>query len=101
MDYPLEVQFIEHVRYSPYYRKVAAMLNERFKDVMGRFVRNAIARKELQKLPFEVYWSVAFAPLYQLIRFHTQGYSMTSEKFDLTDDLLMQTLQLVLKALKP
>ncbi len=101
MEFPLEVQFIEHVRYSPYYRKVAAMLNERFKDVMGRFVRNAIARKELQTLPFEVYWSVAFAPLYQLIRFHTQGYSMTSEKFDLTDDLLMQTLQLVLKALKP
>jgi AcrR family transcriptional regulator len=101
MNYPLEVQFIEHVRYSPYYAKVAKMLNERFREVMGKFVQNAIRRKELQKLPFEVYWSVAFAPLYQLIKFHTQGYSMSGEKFNLSDELLMQTLTLVLKALKP
>jgi AcrR family transcriptional regulator len=100
-NYPLEVQFIEHVRYSPYYTKVAKMLNERFRDVMGKFVHNAIRRKELLELPFEVYWSVAFAPLYQLIKFHTQGNSMTGEKFSLTDELLMQTLKLVLKALKP
>jgi AcrR family transcriptional regulator len=101
MNYPLEVQFLEHVRYSPYYAKVAKMLNERFREVMGKFVQNAIRRKELQKLPFEVYWSVAFAPLYQLIKFHTQGYSMSGEKFNLSDELLMQTLTLVLKALKP
>ncbi len=100
-NYPLEVQFIEHVRYSPYYTKVAKMLNERFRDVMGKFVHNAIRRQELQPLPFEVYWSVAFAPLYQLIKFHTQGNSMTGEKFSLSDELLMQTLKLVLKALKP
>ncbi len=100
-NYPLEVQFIEHVRYSPYYTKVAKMLNERFRDVMGKFVHNAIRRKELLELPFEVYWSVAFAPLYQLIKFHTQGNSMTGEKFNLSDELLMQTLKLVLKALKP
>ena len=101
INYPLEVQFIEHVRYSPYYPRVAQRLNERFREVMGKFVHNAIERKELQKLPFEVYWSVAFAPLYQLIKFHSQGYSMTNDKFNLTDDLLMTTLQLVLKALKP
>jgi AcrR family transcriptional regulator len=101
MNYPLEVQFIEHVRYSPYYAKVAKMLNEQFREVMGKFVHNAIRRKELQQLPFEVYWSVAFAPLYQLIKFHTQGYSMTGEKFSLSDELLVQTLSLVLKALKP
>jgi AcrR family transcriptional regulator len=101
MNYPLEVQFIEHVRYSPYYAKVAKMLNEQFREVMGKFVHNAIRRKELQQLPFEVYWSVAFAPLYQLIKFHTQTYSMTGEKFSLSDELLVQTLSLVLKALKP
>jgi AcrR family transcriptional regulator len=101
INYPLEVQFIEHVRYSPYYGRVAKLLNEQFREVMGKFVHNAIQRKELQKLPFEVYWSVAFAPLYQLIKFHTQGYSMTSEKFVLSDELLMHTLTLVLKALKP
>ncbi len=101
MNYPLEVQFIEHVRYSPYYTKVAQTLKQQFGEVMGKFMHNAIERQELRQLPFEVYWSVAFAPLYQLIKFHTQGYSMTSEQFTLTNELLMQALQLVLKALKP
>jgi AcrR family transcriptional regulator len=101
MQYPQEVQFIEHVRYSHHYQKVAQLITKRFGEVLGPFMHNAIARQELRPLPFEVYWSVAFAPLYQLIKFHTQGYSMTNEKFALTHEVMMQTLQLVLKALKP
>jgi len=46
-------------------------------------------------------WAVAYAPLYQLIKFHTQGESYDNQKFAMTDEIMMQTLQLVLKALKP
>ena len=98
---PLEVQFIEHLRYTQIYHKVAEMLTNNFKEVMGKFVSNAIQRKELVELPFEVYWSVAFAPLYQMIKFHNQGKSMVNEKFTLNEDILLQALSLVLKALKP
>jgi hypothetical protein len=101
LQYPKEVQFIEHVRYSTHYQQVAKTLTKQFGEVMGQFMHDAIERQELRPLPFEVYWSVAFAPLYQLIKFHTQGYSMVREKFTLTDELMMQALQLVLRALKP
>ncbi len=101
MKYPLEMQFIEQIRYSPMYKKIMEGLKKNFGEVMGKFVHNAIKRGELLELPFEVYWSVAFAPLYQLIKFHSQGSSYLNAEFSLDDKTMMQTLQLVLKGLKP
>ncbi|ASZ09814.1 TetR/AcrR family transcriptional regulator [Chitinophaga pendula] len=98
---PMQVEFIEQLRYSPLYPKVMNALIATFGEIMGKFVNNAIKRKELVTLPFEVYWSVAFAPLYQLIKFHTQGKSYANRTFTMTDKVMMQTLQLVLKALRP
>ncbi|WP_298709273.1 TetR/AcrR family transcriptional regulator [Chitinophaga sp.] len=98
---PLDVEFIEKMRYSHLYNKVSVQVYASFKDVMGKFVRNAIERKELIELPFEVYWSVAFAPLYQLIKFHTQEKTFGHQPFKLTDESMELALQLVLKALKP
>ncbi len=101
LKYPIEMQFIEQVRYSPVYDKVKEELANRFSEVMGKFVNNAIRRKELVKLPFEVYWSIAFAPLYQLIKFHMQGKSYANKEFSINNKIMNQALELVLKALKP
>jgi hypothetical protein len=78
-------------------------MDKGFLNAMGAFVHNAIARKELVKLPLEVYWSVAFAPLYQLVRLHRLGRGMMggAGKFVLDKKIMDQTLKLVLKALKP
>jgi AcrR family transcriptional regulator len=99
--YPLDVEFIEQIRYMPTYDSVRDTIRKNFGDVLGKFVHNAINRGELQPLPFEVYWSIAFAPLYQLIKFHQQGNSPANASFRITDEMLAQTLQLVIKALKP
>jgi AcrR family transcriptional regulator len=101
LKYPLEMEFIEQIRYTPIYEKVHQYMIANFGEIMGKFVHGAISNGELAPLPFEVYWSVAFAPLYQLIKFHAQGRSYKSEHFALTDEIMEQTLQLVLKALKP
>lgn len=101
LENPLEVQFVEHLRYSPVYSKIAQCIKNEFKMIMGKFVHNAVENKQLIPLPFEVYWSVAFAPLYQLMKFHTQGFSYVSPGFTLTNEILEETLQYVLKALKP
>lgn len=98
---PLDVQFIEKMRYSHLYDKISVKLYTTFKEVMGKFYRNAVARKELIPLPFEVYWAVAFAPLYQLIKFHTQEKAFGHKKYTFTEENMEQALQLVLKALKP
>jgi AcrR family transcriptional regulator len=101
IDHPVEMQFIELIRYSPFHAKVQKQIGLNFGAIMGEFVCQAIKKKELKKLPFEVYWSIAFAPLYQLIKFHDQGKSFVNEKFELNAKLINQTLELVLKSLKP
>jgi AcrR family transcriptional regulator len=101
IQYPDRGHFMEHFKFSPLLAKAGTRQNSHFPRVMHQFVSKAIENKELVKMPFEVYWSVAFAPLYNLVRYHKAGMSVNSEKFELTDTMLMQTLSLVLKALKP
>ena len=61
-----------------------------------------IERGELVRVPVEVYWSVAFAPLYQLLKFHLHGRGLSgTPRFVLDEKLMDQTLELVVKALTP
>jgi AcrR family transcriptional regulator len=101
MQCPLDMEFIEIMRYTHFYEKVTAMLTVSFGQILGAFMRKAEDKKQLIPLPFEVYWAVAYAPLYQLIKFHNQGNSYVNSSFTLDDKLMEQTLGLVLKALKP
>lgn len=101
VDHPDKAHFMEHFKYTPLHQKCMVNRDERFKDVMTRFVHKAIENKELVKMPVEVYWSVAFAPLYNLMRWDKAGKSMGGQVFSLTDEMLQQTLTLVLKALRP
>lgn len=101
LKYPLDVQFIEQIRYTPVYDNIKKTIRTTFGDVLGKFMHNAINKGECTPLPFEVYWCIAFAPLYQLIKFHAQGETPASDNFKISDGVVDQTLQLVLKALKP
>ncbi|MBO9637532.1 TetR/AcrR family transcriptional regulator [Siphonobacter aquaeclarae] len=96
------VAFTEQIRHSPYHSRAMELIGTEMSDVLGQFVRNNVVRGELVRMPFEAYWSIAFSPLYQLIKFHFQGRSFPNhEPFVLTEELLLQTMQLVLKALTP
>lgn len=93
--------FMEHFKYSHLHQKAMALRDPKYAEGLKRFVRKAIDNKELVEMPFEVYWSVAFAPLYNLVHYHKAGRNMAGDPFVLTDEMLLQTLSLVLKALKP
>ena len=97
----LDVEFIETLRYSNFYDKIRETIHAKFGDTLRAFSQNAIARGELAPLPFEVYWAIAYAPLYQLIKFHKEGKSHKNQDFTITEEIINQTLKLVLKALKP
>jgi TetR/AcrR family transcriptional regulator, multidrug resistance operon repressor len=102
LKHPVEMHFLEQIKFSPLYERASSATDPTFVDTMQRFVANAIRRKELMRIPVEVYWSVAFAPLYNLVKYHMHGRSfVTGRKFVLDDRTLTQTLELVLKALKP
>jgi AcrR family transcriptional regulator len=96
-----EAHFMEYFTFTPLYARCRGEKNPVFKQGMKRFIEKAIASKELENMSMEVYWSVAFAPLYNLVRFHKAGFNMAGDQFILTDEMLLQTLALVVKALKP
>lgn len=100
-DNHLETEFYEQIRSSSFKEKVIGGLLDDFKTAMGLFVHNSIERGELNPMPVEVFWTIAYAPLYNLIRFHNEGRSMGGKPFVLSEEIVEQTLTLVLKALKP
>jgi AcrR family transcriptional regulator len=102
IENPMTAHFIEQMKYSPYYELCNGKVDQTFLKAMRDFVHNAIRNKELVKLPVEVYWSVAFAPLYTLVKLHMSGRGIGGfEKFELDEKIMNQTLKLVIKALKP
>lgn len=72
-----------------------------FKSIMGDFLKNAIEKKELNPMPKEVFWSIAYGPLYTLLRFHNEGKSMAGTPFELSQEATDKAFELVIKALTP
>jgi TetR/AcrR family transcriptional repressor of multidrug resistance operon len=102
LAHPLEMHFMEQIRFSPLHERAFQAVGGKFHETMKAFVCNAIQRKQLVKAPVEVFWSIAFAPLYQLVKFHIQGKGLPgSGPFTLDEKTMQATLNLVLKALKP
>lgn len=100
LENPYSMTFMEQVRHSPLIDR--STMDTRFLQAMGRFVHKAIERRELIPLPVEIYWSMAFAPLYQLVKFHIGKIGMPGRPpFELDEEKINLTLGLVLKALKP
>ena len=97
----LSYELFELLRNSKYKDQIASSVQEGFKEKMRAFVKNAVKNGELKAMPVEVYWSMAFAPLNNLIRFHIEGRSMGNMPFTFSEKLMWQTFDLVIKALKP
>ncbi|KFF12726.1 TetR family transcriptional regulator [Chryseobacterium soli] len=104
---PLLLPFFEQINNSHYSHQFAEMFNEKpgmfmseFKNNLLRFISNTVQRGEIAEVPFEIYWSIAFSPLYTLLRFHQQGKSISGLPFVLTDEMVWTTFSKVCKALK-
>ncbi|GLU52329.1 TetR/AcrR family transcriptional regulator [Dyadobacter frigoris] len=100
MENQISMTFMEQFKHSPMVDR--SVMERRFIDAMSKFVHTAIAREELIPLPVEIYWSIAFGPLYQLVKFHISKTSMPGRPpFVFDDEKINLTLSLVIKALKP
>lgn len=101
LEYPLEAQFLEQVRFSPLHDRAMKTMDPRFSGSMKAFCGNAIRRGEVARMPVEVFWSLAYAPLYQLLKFHLHGRGMPGTgPFTLDEKTLELALERVLMALK-
>lgn len=99
---PLPAHFLEQVRYTPYHDQAMTIIDPEFLSQMKCFISLAIENGQLVKIPVEIYWAIAFAPLYQLLKFELHGVSISGQtRFSLDDEKLTTTLEMVLAALKP
>lgn len=96
---PLLNSFFDQLQSSTYQHHFMEATNV-YKNKVSSFVQNAINRKEIDNLPIEVYWAIAFAPLHALITFHHKQQSPAGGPFKINDNLLWTTFDLVVKALK-
>jgi TetR/AcrR family transcriptional regulator, multidrug resistance operon repressor len=101
MKFPKEVACYEIIRRSKHGDDIVEESLKGFKATMGDFTRNAIKNKELISVPVEVFWSLAYGPLYTLLRFHEEGKSIGGRPFKLSKKTMEETFQLALKSLTP
>jgi AcrR family transcriptional regulator len=98
---PKEATAYEVIRHSPHGQYVTSVATGQFKPVMMEFVHNAIKNKELSPMPFEVYWSIAYGPLYTMVKFYLEGSPRGGYEFTFSKKMMYEALELVLKALRP
>lgn len=70
-----------------------------FKHNMKTFLQNAIERGEIAEMPAEVFWSLAYGPLYALLDFHFKKKSISPRSFTLTDEILKTVFDRVILSL--
>ncbi len=101
LKYPREVACYEIIRHSRHGDDIVEESLKGFKTTMGDFIHNAIAHKELISVSVESFWSLAYGPLYTLLRFHEEGKSIGGRPFKFSKKTMDETFQLVIKALTP
>lgn len=99
---PLEVSCWEVLTHSSYGESILDESLTDFKVTMGKFFKNAIQQNELiPTISKEVFWSVAYGPLYSLLRFERDGKNFGGGPFKLTKETTNEAFNLVIKALTP
>jgi AcrR family transcriptional regulator len=100
LENPVKAAFLEQLKHSPLRSRIFEPLDKEFVTSLSNFVHNAIANKELMPMSREVFWSVAYAPLYNLIRFHTEGVSLAGRPFKFSEEIMWETFDVAMRALK-
>lgn len=101
LKHPKEVAFYEIIRHARHGDFMIEKTMKEFKATMEEFSHNAIRNKELIPLSIEVFWTVAYGPLYSLLRFHHEGKSIGGKPFKFSKQKMYEALELVIKALTP
>jgi TetR/AcrR family transcriptional repressor of multidrug resistance operon len=101
LKHPLNVACWELLSHSSYRDYILEEILPDFKIIMEAFFKNAITKKELVPISIEVFWSVAYGPLYTLLRFENEGKNFGGGPFKLTKKIADEAFELVIKALTP
>jgi TetR/AcrR family transcriptional repressor of multidrug resistance operon len=100
---PLSAKLMDMLWNSPYGQNILASSGDQeLRPLLEKFLKNAVKNKQLIPIKsFPVYWSLAYGPLYALIHFHQEKKSAGGNSFKFSNQLMYQTLEIVLKGLTP
>jgi len=101
MENIAETACLEVLQNSSYSEYIIQESLKDFKNIMVDFFENALKRKEMIPVSKDVFWSIAYGPLYTLLRFHNRGKSLGGFSFKLTPEIQDEAFELVIKALTP
>jgi TetR/AcrR family transcriptional regulator, multidrug resistance operon repressor len=101
LKYPKEVTCLEIIKHSRLGDNIVEDTVKEFRMAIEEFTRNAIKNKELRTIRMDVFWSIAYGPLYALLRFHEEVKIIGGRKFNLTKKAMDDALDLVVWALNP
>lgn len=99
LDHPEVSLFFEQLRSSTYHGDIFPTATKVFSDAMSSFMKNAMKNKEIDPMPLEVFWSIAYGPLYTLLRFSHEGRSVGGRPFAFSQKILWKTFDRVVMAL--
>jgi AcrR family transcriptional regulator len=100
MNNRLGASFFDQLRNSNYRDKMLHAISEEMRKRAGGFLENLIKRGEVNKMSVEMFWAVAFSPLYTLVKFHEDGRSFGDRKFIFSQEMMREAFFYVIKALK-
>ncbi|MEN7547340.1 TetR/AcrR family transcriptional regulator [Rapidithrix thailandica] len=100
-EHPAEFFFLEQFVNSPLLSCVNNWDKKKnLVNPLQKFAENAVARNEIEELPFELYWPIGFSPLYQLIKYELHPVLYLGKHFEISEEKLLKALQIVLKGMK-
>lgn len=101
INFPTDVACYEILRHTPHGEYIFEHSISDFKEAMSMFFHNSLTRGEMRPLSLESFWSVAYGPLYFLLRFHKEGKNIAGQPFQMNDSVRDEAFELVIKALTP
>ncbi|MEL1246123.1 TetR/AcrR family transcriptional regulator [Flavobacterium sp. DGU11] len=101
MEHREEAACYDVIRHSPHGEYVLEQSFGNFSETMGRFCQNAVKRGQLVPLRLEVFWSIAYGPLYNMLQFDAEGKSFGNRPFKFNNDMKEEAFAIVIKALTP
>ncbi len=101
IENPYEAMFLDQFINSPLVHSVTSEENHLHKDMMKAFYYHAIEHNELKKIPVKVYWSIAFYPLFQMIKFAICKGAHPATNEDVNEGMLLDCLSIIIKGLRP
>jgi AcrR family transcriptional regulator len=97
--HPEHMMLMEHFHNSEIVNRVNPKNRLLFSEVMTAFLENAKQNEQIAEMPFETYWAITFAPLFQLVKFAHRNRSHTTTAYTLREQEVMNACKLVLKAI--